>query len=135
MMARVVVDTDVVSFYFKGDTRAALYDAHLEGNESVISFMTLAELEHWAVNRRWGTKRHARLIEFLKRFHLELVDRALCRKWAEVVVAARRRGRPIDTADAWIAATALQLGVPLVTHNVGDYAGVSGVAILSEAAP
>jgi predicted nucleic acid-binding protein len=37
------------------------------------------------------------------------------------------------TADAWIAATALQLGVPLVTHNVGDYAGVSGLAILSEA--
>jgi predicted nucleic acid-binding protein len=97
--------------------------------------MTLAELEAWAMNRRWSTKRHQRLMEFLKRFDVELVNSALCRKWAEMVISARRRGWPIDPADAWIAATALQLGVPLVMHNVGDYAGASGLAILSEATP
>lgn len=30
---------------------------------------------------------------------------------------ARRRGRPIQIADAWIAATVLALGVPPVTNN------------------
>jgi predicted nucleic acid-binding protein len=44
---------------------------------------------------------------------------------------ARRQGRPIQTADAWIAATALHLGVPLVTHNPADYAGVSGLTVLT----
>jgi predicted nucleic acid-binding protein len=44
---------------------------------------------------------------------------------------ARRQGRPIQTADAWIAATALHLNVPLVTHNPHDYRGVIGLTVLS----
>jgi predicted nucleic acid-binding protein len=71
------------------------------------------------------------MAEFLERFTIVLVDRALCRLWAEVGDRARRRGRPIQTADAWIAATALSLGVPLVTHNPADYAGVDGLALLT----
>ena len=31
---------------------------------------------------------------------------------------------PVSFADAWIAAAALQLNVPLVTHNAGDYGAV-----------
>jgi len=38
---RLVVDTDVVSFFFKGDTRSALYRPHLDGRLLVISFMTV----------------------------------------------------------------------------------------------
>jgi predicted nucleic acid-binding protein len=34
-------------------------------------------------------------------------------------------------ADAWIAAAALQVGVPLATHNVGDYAAVDNLVILT----
>jgi len=44
-------------------------------------------------------------------------DRALCAKWAEVTVAAQSCGRRIDCADAWVAATALLCGAPLITHN------------------
>ena len=43
----VVVDTDVVSFLYKRDTRAALYRPHLDGQLPIISFMTLAELMKW----------------------------------------------------------------------------------------
>lgn len=42
----VVVDTDVVSFLFKRDTRAELYRRHLEGRRPLISAQTLAELHH-----------------------------------------------------------------------------------------
>jgi tRNA(fMet)-specific endonuclease VapC len=47
------------------------------------------------------------------------------------MAAARRAGRPIGPADAWIAATALRYGVPLVTHNPSDYTGVPGLSVLS----
>lgn len=40
----VVVDTDVLSFVFKRDTRATLYQRHRAGKELVISFVTLGEL-------------------------------------------------------------------------------------------
>ena len=58
-------------------------------------------------------------------------DRALCAKWAEVTVAAQANGRRIDCADAWVAATALLSGVPLITHNRDDYLGVSGLTLIS----
>lgn len=40
----VIVDTDVVSYQFKGDTRSARYTPLLAGSLAAISFMTLAEL-------------------------------------------------------------------------------------------
>ncbi len=44
-MSDAVVDTDVVSFLFKRDTRAQAYKRHLVGRRLVVSFMTVAELE------------------------------------------------------------------------------------------
>jgi predicted nucleic acid-binding protein len=40
----------------------------------------------------------------------------------------------IHVADAWIAATAILLGVPLITNNHADYAGVNDLALLPERA-
>ncbi len=43
-MEPAVVDTDVVSYLFKGDTRAVGYEPLLAGRLRVVSFMTQAEL-------------------------------------------------------------------------------------------
>jgi len=37
--------------------------------------------------------------------------------WAEVSFGAKRKGLPIQTADAWIAASALYHQVPLITYQ------------------
>jgi predicted nucleic acid-binding protein len=46
--------------------------------------------------------------------------------------SARKRGRPVAPADAWIAATALLLDVPLVTHNSSHYEGIDGLRVISQ---
>jgi len=51
-METVLLDTDVASFIFKRDTRAAAYSEHLEGKIPAISFMTIAELFQWAEVRQ-----------------------------------------------------------------------------------
>ena len=127
-----LVDTDVVSFLLKRDSRATLYRPHLADRRLIISFMTLAELDRWALERNWGEARRARMEEQLRRYVVYPSDRALRRTWAEVMVTARRRGQPIQTADAWIAATALLHGLPLVSHNRKDFAGVPGLTLISE---
>jgi len=129
--AGLVVDTDVVSYVFRGDSRSAGFAPILNNRTLVISFMTVAELDRWAISRDWGPGRIATLERFLRRFVVQPFDRALCRRWAEVMDGARRQGRPIQTADAWIAATALHLNVPLATHNPHDYRGVIGLTVLS----
>jgi tRNA(fMet)-specific endonuclease VapC len=128
-MNAVVVDTDVVSFLFKGHSSASLYAADLTGRVLVISFMTLAELERWPIQAQWGEARRNRLQEYLAPFALMPWDRTLCTVWAKVMTGAQARGFRIDCADAWIAATALLYQVPLVTHNRDDYRGVDGLTV------
>jgi len=55
------------------------------------------------------------------------LSHVLVLKWAEAMVAARRNGRRIETAGAWIASTALLYVAPLLTHNKTDYLGVPGL--------
>jgi tRNA(fMet)-specific endonuclease VapC len=133
-MKPVVIDTDVASFLFKNDSRAQSYLRHLHDREWLISFMREAELEQWALLSNWHAKRIEWLRVFLGRFVVVPSSRDLVLKWAEVMVAARRSGRRLETADAWIAATAVLYDAPLITHNVGDYLGVPGLKLITEAA-
>ncbi len=129
----VVLDTDIVSYLYKEDSRAALYRPHLSSQPYVISFMTLAELRHWALGRNWGAKRFAELEEYLSAFLVVFADDDLCRIWAEAMNSARKNGKPISAADAWVASTALILNIPLISHNRKHFVGVDGLTIISEA--
>jgi predicted nucleic acid-binding protein len=129
-MTAVVVDTDVVSFIFKHHPIGALYEADLARYTLLISFMTLAELDRWAIQSKWGPARREWLRLYLERFVLLPYSRKLCTMWAEVTVAAQARGCRTECADGWIAATALRHDV-LVTHNRGDYLGVPGLKLIS----
>jgi tRNA(fMet)-specific endonuclease VapC len=131
----LVVDTNVFSYLFKGDTRGGLYAPHLDGARPVLSFVTIAELAFWADVRQWGQPTRGRLERFLAGFAVRYPDRALCDRWGAVTAAARRAGRAIAAMDAWIAATAIHYAVPLVTHDPNDYAGVPGLTVITEYAP
>lgn len=76
-MKTPIVDTDVVSFIFKQDTRAALYEPHLLNTFPAISFMTLAELEKWAISANWGRAKYKDLQENLDRYTVIFPDNAL----------------------------------------------------------
>ena len=126
----LVVDTDVISYLFKQDTRADLYKPHLQGHLLLISPMTRAELEVWALEHSWGLTRREAMRAHLKQFILVPFHEALCVKWAEAMDSARRCGHAINIADAWVAAVALQYDVPLVTHNRSDYLGVANLKLV-----
>jgi tRNA(fMet)-specific endonuclease VapC len=126
-MKPVVLDTDVVSFLFKGDSRAQIYLPHLRNRQWLISFMTEAEVEQWALLANWSAKRVQWLRLFIGRCAIVPSSHDLVLKWAEAMVAARKSGRRIETADAWIAATALLYDAPLLTNNKSDYLGVPGL--------
>jgi tRNA(fMet)-specific endonuclease VapC len=128
----VVVDTNIVSFFFKGDTRAALYKPHLDGCLQIIAAQTRAELELWTLIHDWGGRRRDALRDYLKDFLFAEVDESVCLRWAEVQGDGRRRGHPISISDTWIAATSLVYNVPLVTHHPDDFRYVPGLTVISE---
>ena len=130
-MNAAIVATDVVSMLFKGDTRAIAYRRHVTGRLLGISFMTLAELQRWALERGWGSSRKLELAQHLTHYTVFPASRELCLQWAAVSFNAKKKGRPIQTADAWIAASALYYQVPLITNNRSDYSGVDGLVLVS----
>ncbi len=130
MTDRLVVDTDVISFAFKGDTRAKFYEPHLNGRQIVISFMTVAELYRWSEEKNWGMKRAVSLEQHMRNFIVCPADPKLCKIWGRVMAESKIRGQNMSCADAWIAATALSFEIPLVTHNGKHYSGVTNLKII-----
>ncbi len=113
--ARLVVDTDVVSFVFKWHPEfAPRYVDIIRGSELVVSFMTLAEMRQGALDANWGPRKCDVLELYLADFSALHSDSVLCSIWAAVRNESVRKGRQMSSADAWIAATALLLSAPLV---------------------
>ena len=120
--ARLVVDTDVASFIFKWHPEfAPRYVDMVRGSELIVSFMTLAEMRQGALDASWGPRKCAVLEAYLADFSVLHSDSLLCSAWAAVRNESTQKGRPISSADAWIAATAPVLSAPLVTNNPKDY--------------
>lgn len=131
-MSILLLDTNIVSYLLKGDSRASLYAGHLQGNELSISLMTVAELLQWSIIQGWGEKRSAQLEVFLQKFTILPLDLATCRYWAVVRASRRARGQPISPQDAWIAATALRYDCLLVTHNNADFQSIADLKLITE---
>lgn len=131
-MDRVVIDTDVLSFYLKNDSRFAKYAGELDGKQLVISFQTQAELMLWQELHNWSDARRDKAARLIAQQYIVFpVDAALCRTWAQLRSDVQKAGRVIQVADAWIAATAIALGVPLATHNARDFSHIAKLNLIN----
>ena len=128
----VVIDTNVVSYLFKKDSRGDVYRPHLEERLTVIAAQTFDELELMPLNNNWGSNRYLALHAYLKNFVFVEANEKVCFLWAKIQAHARRIGRPISVGDTWIAATALAYDAPLVTHDPGDFKNVPGLTVITE---
>jgi predicted nucleic acid-binding protein len=130
----VLVDTNIISYVLKSDSRAELYREHLEGSTLGVSFVTIAELEAWAALHDWGPARRERMRDFLgePRFIVHGWFRGMSACYATVQVKARDAGRTIEDNDAWIATTALYFEIPLITHNRKDFDFLGCLRLISE---
>ena len=127
----VVVDTDVISFLFKNHSLAPAYQTLLAGKSLALSLVSLAEIEYGMNVKNWGGSRRELMQQFIARFTLLLPDHETAILWALIKNNCEKKGYPISFPDAWIAAAAMQLNVPLATHNARDYAAVDRLTILT----
>lgn len=87
----------------------------------MISFQTLAEISFGARLGNWGTQRLELLERHIARAEVAWPGPALLNAYVRLRVDCHRAGHALDQpehdADRWIAATALHLGIPLVSHD------------------
>ena len=118
----VVIDTDVFSAdLVPGSRLAERYAPLITGRPAFISFQTAAELRYGAIRRGWGHARMLRLETKVQRVEIIHSGPELVAIYAQLRancdVAGHALGQKAHTADRWIAAAAIRLGIPLVSND------------------
>ena len=126
-MSRGIADTSV---FIARESGRPIAENDLP-DELAISVITIGELRSGvlaAVDVEPRDRRLATLSEALALDPLP-VDQTVAEAWARLRVRLRDMQKRIPVNDSWIAATAMSLGVPVVTQDE-DYVEVPGLKIL-----
>jgi predicted nucleic acid-binding protein len=100
---------------------AERYAPIITGRPAFISFQTAAELRYGAIHRGWGEARMLKLNNKIQRAEVvhtgpELVT--ICAQLrADCAAIGHALAQREHNADRWIAATAIRLGIPLVSND------------------
>lgn len=134
-MEAVLLDTTVASMLHpskKDDPLRNKYSTHMKGKILALSFQSVAELWEWAESNSWGVEKRASLETLIHRFLVIPFDFELAQVWARVMSASRKEGRRFEAGDCWIASTAVQWQIPLLTHD-HDFIGrsISNLEVIS----
>ena len=112
---RILLDTSAYSALYRGDTAvlAVLQRSELVG----IPVVVLGELHSGFRQGKRRTENEAQLAKFLERPSIRVLDITVdtAVHYAEVDVYLRKKGRPIPRNDVWIAASAFEHGLELLT--------------------
>jgi tRNA(fMet)-specific endonuclease VapC len=118
-MSRILLDTSGYSAFMRG--HAAVVDEVRLAREIAVNPVILGEL---LAGFSLGRKRQWNL-DLLDRFlasprcRIIEIDEGTAERYAAIFTSLRRRGTPIPTNDLWIAASAMQHGLRLVTLDAG----------------
>ena len=129
--AKTLLDTNIVSYLMKGGRFAEAYRPYVEGRLLAVTFVTVGELYFGAEKKNWSEKKRQELETTLRNHVVIPYDHEIARCYGRVVAERERNGRPIAYNDAWIAACAVRHAVPLVTHNAKDFAGITGLQVIT----
>lgn len=117
MTTRAVADT---SIFIADETGRPLVAAALP-DELAVSVITIGELRAGVLAATDVSTRDRRLRTLTAALELDPIpiDTAVADRWATLRVLLRDRGLRMGVNDSWIAATALALGVPVLTQDDG----------------
>lgn len=134
----MLLDTNVISELMRSRPDPAVMDwfAEHSGARFHISAITRAEIMLGIALLPAGKRRAAIDGAARSMFAEEFGDRCLpfddraADLYGPLVATRVKAGKPMTVEDAQIAAIALSHGLPLVTRNVRDFAGIDGLTVV-----
>jgi len=129
-----LLDTDICSAHLKQQTSvSSRFLQHL--GQLHTSVLSVGELLTWACRRAAPAQRTRNVRDLLNDVTVLPVTDEIAAEFGRLRATLLDAGRPTPIIDLWIAATAIQHGLTIVTHNVRDFAHVPGVAVEDWVAP
>lgn len=100
-------------------------------DELAVSVVTIGELRAGILASDDASIRDRRLSTLLRALELQpvAIDEGVAEVWAHLRILLRDRGLKMAVNDSWIAATAMSLGVPVVTQDA-DYIDLPGLDVI-----
>ena len=121
-----MLDTDICIYARK---RPAGFKPGLPLHECGISIIVRGELEWGVARSRCVEENRAALRALLSAVHVVDLDAEVARQYGKLRARLRPIGQPIGPNGLWIAAHALALDMPLVTHNLSEFRRVPGLSV------
>lgn len=116
-MSRVLLDTSGYSAFMRGD--ATVKEMLQTADAIYVNAVVLGELRIGFLRGRLRQKNEGRLRQFLasSRVSALVVDEDTAERYAVILDALWTAGTPIPTNDIWIAASAMQYGLTVITTD------------------
>ncbi len=121
----MILDTNALSAFVDGE--AGVGGILRQQARAAIPVIVLGEFRYGIALSRHRSKYEAWLDEQLPNFDILAVTEETAASYAGLRVALKKAGRPIPANDAWIAALALQHGLPVLSRD-GHFDAVPGLA-------
>lgn len=114
---KIVLDTSAYSAFLRGNEAVAR--AVQEADEIALTPIILGELYAGFLLGKHEKKNRSVLREFLAspRVKIRDIDEETSERYAAIFTYLREQGTPIPTNDIWIAASAMQYGLKLITTD------------------
>ena len=125
-----LVDSDRTIGYLKGIGRIVTFVDGLRLDGIAISVVTYAEVSEGVVYGRNRGARTEEWISFLRAVPVIDIARAIANQFAAIRGSLRAAGMLIPDADIWIAATAMEHDLTLVTGNLRHFERIAGLRLL-----
>jgi tRNA(fMet)-specific endonuclease VapC len=111
----VILDTNALSAFVDGDEGVG--KVLRQQPRAAVPVIVLGEFRYGIAVSRHRKAYEAWLESELPRFDILSVTEETAVVYGELRVALRRSGHPIPANDVWIAALALQHGLPVLSHD------------------
>ncbi len=129
-MDRVIIDTDILSYFFRGDPEVLLkFKEYLEHFDFVeISLITYYEISSGLLAKN-AMKQLEVFEDFMSRNTILPLTVNSSKISAKIYAALRQSGNSVDDIDLLIAGIAIENDLILVTNNVGHFGRIKDLKI------
>ena len=136
MTVKAILDTDILSEYFKGhDAAVAERAAGYAKDHGIFTFTSVTVYEMvYGLELKGASSQLQRVMAWLKQNEEITPIAADFRAAASIKASARKQGAVVELPDCLIASIAVRLNRPLVTGNTGDFRAIqrTGAGLLIE---
>jgi tRNA(fMet)-specific endonuclease VapC len=129
-VTEAIIDTDILSFYFKGDERVvARFVEYLKEFDQVnISIVTYYEIIA-GLKFKKAERQLQEFEDFVNDNNIINISEESAKISGDIYADLRQRGITIGTSDILIAGIAMENGLTLITNNEKHYEAIQGLNI------